>query len=51
MQNEERLTRAFRGLAAACGVIAFLGAYTIVFAQEPDCTRIADSNNTFGRSS
>jgi hypothetical protein len=51
MQNDRRLRRAIRGMTAACGVIAFLGAYMIAFAQETHCTRIADSNNTFGRSS
>jgi hypothetical protein len=52
MQKVRRLTHAIRGLTAACGVIAFLGAYTIVFAQEtPRTTSITDSNITFGRSS
>lgn len=50
MQNDRRLTRAIRGLTAACSIIAFLGAYTIVFAQETLCiTSTTDSNTVFGR--
>jgi hypothetical protein len=52
MQNDRRLTRAIRFLIAACGVIAFLGLYTIAFAQESlGTTSVTDSNNTSGRSS
>jgi hypothetical protein len=41
---------AIRSLAALCGLIAFLGAYTIAFAQESLCTEVTHSNNAFGRS-
>lgn len=33
MHDVQRLTRAIRSLTAACGVLAFLGCYTIAFAQ------------------
>jgi hypothetical protein len=50
MQIDRRLTRAIRGLTAACSVITFLGAYTIAFAQETRCTTsITDSTNMLGR--
>ncbi len=50
MHNDRRMIRTTRGMTAACGVIAFLGIYTIAFAKETVCTTsITDSNNQFGR--
>jgi hypothetical protein len=50
MPNVRPLTRAIRILTAVCGVIAFLGAYTIAFAQEARLqgAEITHSNIAFG---
>jgi hypothetical protein len=46
-----RLPRAFRISIAVCGVLAFLGGYTITFAKEPTLGAVdtIDSNIVFGR--
>lgn len=52
MHDVRRLTRAIRILTAACGVLAFLGGYTITFASEPPtlgAALVTDSNIEFGR--
>jgi hypothetical protein len=51
MSNVRRLRRAVRTLAAVCVALAFIGAYTIAFAQEyvPNAADGTHTNIALGR--